>query len=200
MLSKVTTFFKGKIMNKKVFISMLVLSIVFLVGMYVIKIFFPEEFVLAIENERIITIGTFINSHKILFYICGGITSFITYWLYCCACKHTLRLRWYENLLIIAVVVMCRLLSIYDANMCTIISWTSFAFLPALMGGDLKTCAIIFTTHSIAQGLSLRIRNLTMYLASGNFLTLLLLAIDMYLWLILFYVIFNYKKENKNGN
>lgn len=186
-------------MNKKVFISMLVLSIVFLVGLYVVKIFFPEEFMMTIQNERLIGIGEFINSNKIVFYICGGITSFITYWLYCCACKHTLKLKWYENLMIIAVVVISRLLNIYDLNMCTIFSWTSFAFLPALMGGDMKTCGIVFTTHSIAQGLSLRIRNLTMYLASSNFITMLLLAIDMYLWLILFYIIFNYKKENKNG-
>ena len=184
-------------MNKKVFISMLVLSIVFLVGLYVVKIFFPQEFMMTIQNENFIKVGTFITSHKILFYICGAITSFITYYLYCCACSHRLRLKWYECLIILILIVIFRLINFYDANMATILSWCSFMFLPAMFKGDIKTTAIVFTVHGISQGLSLKIRNLTMYLASSNFITMFLLAIDMYLWLLLFYVIFNYnKKEN----
>ena len=77
-------------MNKKVFISMLILSISFLLGLYVFKIFFPQEFMMSIQNERIIAIGTFIDNNKLIYYICCGMTSFLTYWLYCCACKNAL--------------------------------------------------------------------------------------------------------------
>lgn len=184
-------------MNKKVFISMLSLSVAFLIGMYVLKIFFPQEFMMSIQNDKIIAIGTFIDSHEWLYYLCCGVTSFITYWLYCCACTHRLYLRWYEILLIIGTVVVCRAINFYDMNMANIISWCSFMFLPALMGADIKTSSIVFTTHSISQGLSLNIRNLTMYLATNNFVTILLLSIDMYLWLVLFYVLFNYKVKEK---
>ena len=83
-------------MNKKVFISMLTLSVIFLVGLYVFKIFFPQEFMMSIQSEKIIAIGTFIDSHEWLYYLCCGLTSFLTYWLYCCACSGRLYLKWYE--------------------------------------------------------------------------------------------------------
>ena len=137
-------------MNKKVFVSMLILSVVFLVSQYVFKIFFPQEFMMSIQNERIIQIGEFIDSHKWIYIICCGLTSFLTYWLYCCACSGRLYLKWYELLEIIVVVAICRVVDLYDTNMAIIISWCSFMFLPALMGGELKRCAIVFTTHSIA--------------------------------------------------
>lgn len=185
-------------MNKKVFISMLVLSIVFLVGMYVLKIFFPQEFVLAIENERIIAIGTFIDSHEWLYYVCCGITAFITYYLYCCAVSHRLRLKWYEVLYIIGTIVIVRLISFYDSSLWSIVSWISFAFLPALCRGDMKTCGFVFSVHAISQGLSIGIRNLPMYFTETlNTITMLLMTFECYLWLVLMYIIFNYKKKEK---
>ena len=183
-------------MNKKVFIAMLSLSICFLIGMYVLKIFFSEEFMMSIQNEKIIAIGTFIDSHKWLYYICCGVTAFITYYLYCCACSRRLYLKWYECLIIVATVVIIRLCGLYvDENIRTILSVTSFVFLPAMMGGELKRCAIVYTIHAIAQGLSLGIRGLAVYLATSNFATITILAIDMYLWLGLFYIIYNYKNK-----
>jgi hypothetical protein len=165
--------------------------------MYVLKIFFPEEFMMSIQNERLIAIGTFIDNHEWLYYVCCGITSFITYWLYCCACTKRLYLKWYEVIYIIATIILCRVVNLYDVNMATIISWCSFMFLPALMRGNLKIGAFVFTTHSVMQGLSIKIRSLPMYLISTNFITMLLMILEMYFWLVLFYVIFNYrKKEN----
>ena len=178
---------------------MLILSIVFLVGMYVLKIFFPAEFVLAIENERIIAIGTFIDSHEWLYYICCGITAFITYYLYCCACSKRLWLKWYEVLYILITIVLIRAISLYvNDSISLVINWTSFAFLPALCKGDMKRCALIFTTHSLMQVLSLNIRNLTIYFTNTpNFVTSMFVGFESYLWLVLMYVIFNYnKKEN----
>lgn len=185
-------------MNKKVFIAMLSLSICFLIGMYVLKIFFPEEFMMSIQNEKIIAIGTFIDSHKWLYYICCGVTAFITYYLYCCACSRRLYLKWYECLIIVATVVIIRLCGLYvDENIRTILGVTSFVFLPAMMGGELKRCAIVYTIHAIAQGLSLGIRSLPLYLKSVNFITTMFLGFESYFWLLMFYVIYNYnKKEN----
>ena len=176
---------------------MLVLSIVFLVGMYVLKIFFPQEFVLAIENERIIGIGNFIDNNLWLRYICGGITSFITLWFYCCiSCKRK-KLGIKNIFIILATVVMLRVLSIYDMNLCTIMNTCVFFILPAIMNGNLKWVATTFTIHSFAQYLSLSIRGLPLYFTHNlNFLTTIIMSIDCYLWLLLLYVISNYKKEN----
>lgn len=97
--------------------------------------------------------------------------------------------------MILIVVIIVRVLTFYDVNLSNIISWTSFAFLPALMNGNIKTIAIVFTTHSIAQGLSIGIRNLPMYLTSMNYVTVLFMTLESYFWLLLFYIVFNYKKE-----
>lgn len=183
-------------MNKKVFISMLVLSIVFLVGMYILKIFFPAEFVLAVKNEQIILIGDFIDNHKLLYYIFCGVTAFVTYWLYCCACVHKRYLNWKECLYIIITIVMVRVVDIYISNtLCTILSAISFVVLPAIMKGDLRTTAITYSVHSVAQGLSLLIRDFPLFLANSNTTVIILLSLDVYFWLILMYTIFNYKKE-----
>lgn len=183
-------------MNKKVFISMLTLSVIFLVGLYVFKIFFPQEFMMSIQSEKIIAIGTFIDSHEWLYYLCCGLTSFLTYWLYCCACSGRLYLKWYEVLEIVGVIVICRAINFYDTTIATAISLCSFLFLPAIMKGDLKKTAIIYTTHTMCQALSLGIRSLPIYLINTNFVTICLMTLECYFWLLLFYIIYNYKKEN----
>ena len=183
-------------MNKKVFISMLTLSVIFLVGLYVFKIFFPQEFMMSIQSEKIIAIGTFIDSHEWLYYLCCGLTSFLTYWLYCCACSGRLYLKWYEVLEIVGVIVICRAVNFYDTTLAPAISLCSFLFLPAIMKGDLKKTAIIYTTHTICQALSLGIRSLPIYLTNSNFVTICLMTLECYFWLLLFYIIYNYKKEN----
>src|SRR5699024_11955285 len=40
------------------------LVVIFLIACYVLKIFFPEQFVLSVENETIITIGNYIDNNK----------------------------------------------------------------------------------------------------------------------------------------
>ena len=185
-------------MNKKVFISMLVLSISFLIGLYVLKIFFPQEFVMSIENDRLVEIGTFIDNHLWLYYICCGITAFITYWLFMCACKRKLYLKIKEILIIIAFILIIRLVGFYDENIATHLSITSFFLIPLICKFDLKIATIIYLIHGLSQVLSLQIRNLPMYLTNINFITGLLMTIECYFWLLLFYIIYNYKrKESK---
>lgn len=184
-------------MNKKVFITMLCLSVSFLALCYFLKFFFPQEFVMAVENERIIQIANFIDSNFILYYIVGGLSAFITYWLYCCACTHKLYLKWYECLIILAVVVICRIFNYVDINIMTAVSISSFIFLPALFKGDIKTTAIVYTIHCINQSLTLSIRNLVAYVLNMTTITTMILSIDMYIWLILFYILSNYKKEKE---
>lgn len=181
--------------NKALYVSMLVLVGVFLVSMYVLKGFYPQEFVLAVENQTILSIGEFIDSHLWLYYICCGITSFITYWFYLCACSHRWSLKWYENLIVLLTVVASILISIKDQTLFTVFSTTSFVFLPAICKGDMKTCGIVFTIHSFSQIFSLKIRNLPLFFTNiPNFISTILLTFECFLWLVLMYVIFNYKK------
>ena len=184
-------------MNKKVFVSMLVLTIVFLAVMYVLKIFFPQEFMMSIQNEKLVAVGSFIDSHKILYYICCAVSAFITYWLYCCTCSKRLYLKWYECLEIIAVIVIVRIISLFDNTFATAIQLSSFIFLLYLTNGKIYIASITYTTHCIAQALSLTIRNLPIYLVGINYITSILMTAACYLWLLLLYLIFNYKTEDR---
>lgn len=182
-------------MNKKVLKVMIALVAVFLIALYVVKIFYPQQFVMTVSNEKLIVIGQYIDSHLWLRYLCAGLTSFITYSLYCCACSRRWFLKWYEYSIIIAVIITARLINFVDTNIATALSISAFLFLPAIMNGNIKISALVYSFHCLAQCLSLSIRNLPIYLTTTNYLTVFLLGIESYLWLILFYFVFNYRKE-----
>lgn len=184
-------------MNRKVFKVMIALVVIFLTGLYVLKIFMPEQFVLSVENEIIITIGTYIDNNAWAYYLFGILTSFITYWLYLCAVCRRWHLKWYEILTVLVVIGGSIGLSLWDTNVYSSYSVITFIVLPLLFKSDLKTVAVVFSIHSLSQTMSLTIRNLPMYITTYTSLNIFLLSIDMYLWLLLFYIYFNYKKESQ---
>lgn len=69
-------------MTKNVIKTMLVLVVVYLVAWYVLKFFFPDWFLLQINNERLIEIGKFIDNHYLLDKLFGLVLFYITYTLY----------------------------------------------------------------------------------------------------------------------
>ena len=186
-------------MNKKVLKTMIALVVIFLVALYVLKIFFPQEFVMAIENEVIINMGNYIDSHEWAYYLSLYITSFITYWLYCCAVCRRWRLKWYECIYILLAITVVRVLTMLNYNLSTIISVLTFVILPSLMGGKLKDCAFVYTIHGVAQGLSLSIRDLPMYFTNVNTLIATFMILECYFWLILMYLYGNYKEGEKEN-
>ncbi len=183
-------------MNKKVLRTMIALVVIFLTGLYVLKIFFPEQFVLSIENKTLIAIGNYIDNNDWLYYLFGIFTSFITYWFYLCAVCRRWYLKWYEIIIVLLVIGSNIGLNFWDINIYSAFSILTFIVLPLLFGSDLKTVAICFSIHSISQILSLSIRNLPIYLQYINSLTLFMVAIECYFWLFLFYIYYNYKKED----
>lgn len=182
-------------MNKKVLKTMIALVIVFLLACYILKIFFPEQFVMSIENETIITIGNYIDSNAWAYYLFGIATSFLTYWLYLCAVCKRWYLNWWQCLIVLAVIGASIGFSFVDINLYSALSYSSFVFLPMLFKSDLKQVAIVFPIHLLSQSLSLSIRNLPIYMTNINALTIHLLGIESLFWLILFYIYFNYKEK-----
>lgn len=187
-------------MNKKVFVTMLTLCITFLSGLYIAKIFFPQEFVMAIENEQLIAIGNFIDSNIVLTWLCAMATSFITYWLFICACKRQYTLSWQEILVVLAFIVGIRIVSLFDNNIATHISISSFFIIPFILKHNLKIATVAYSIHGLSQVLSLGIRNLPMYFTNINSLIAIASTLECYLWLALMYIIFNYSKENDDGS
>lgn len=181
-------------MNKKVLKTMIGLVVVFLVALYALKIFFPEQFVMVIENEQFIKIGNYIDTHKWAYYIFGICTSFLTYWFYLCACCRKWKLNWKE-LIAVFLTIGCNIgLSFVDAQISSVFSLLSMLILPVVFKGDLKYTIIVFCTHYLAQALTLSIRNLPLFVQYMNILIATMLTFEMYIWLILFYVYANYKK------
>lgn len=182
-------------MNRKVLKTMIALVIVFLLACYILKIFFPEQFVLSVENEIIIAIGNYIDSNEWAYYLFGIFTSFLTYWLYLCAVCRKWYLNWWQCLVVLAVVGISIGLSFCDTTIYSAFSYTSFIFIPFIFKAEIKEVAITYTVHTFAQHLSLSIRNLPLFMNNINLLTVCVMGFESYLWLFLFYIYFNYKKE-----
>ena len=185
-------------MNKKVFASMLFLCVIFLVACYILKFFFPEEFVMIIELKPLLKLGNFVDSHQFVRYICSTITSFITYWLFMCACKQSWYLNWKECIVILGFMSFARLVNLIDPNIATHVNITIFFLIPFICKFNLKIATLIYTVHGASQVLSLGIRNLPMYMTQVTYVTVLACTLETYLWLCLFYILFNYSKGKES--
>lgn len=184
-------------MNKKVIKTMIGLVVIFLLAFYVLKIFFPQEFVMVIENPQLVKIGNFIDSNVIYTRICSGIMTFITYNLFICAVTRKWHLNWKELLCVFLVVVISRVIYFYNLNLATGITTIGMFIIPILFNKDLplKPFVITYSIHYFSQLLSLMIRDLPMYLTNINSIIAIVLTFECYLWLILLYLYFNYQKE-----
>ena len=186
-------------MNKKVLKTMIALVCVFLVGIYFLKIFMPEQFILIIENKQLSTIGNFISARLWLDEICAFITSFITYVLYLCAVTRKWKPTLKELISIVITIVITRVVYSFDVVLSSNLSTVAMLILPTLSKATLKDTTIVFTFHYIAQTLSTTIRSLPTLLVNINFITFLFLGIEGYFWLLLFYLHYNLKEEQING-
>lgn len=186
-------------MNKKVLKTMIALVVIFLCALYVLKIFFPEEFVMVIENEQLIKIGEYVDNNLWLHIILACITSFITYWLYLCAVTHKWYLNWKEILMVLGVIAITQTLYSFDetVDLASGISIISMLLLPIFSKANLKDVAIVFSIHYMAQLLSTLIRGLPLLLTNVNYMTILLMGIESYFWLILLYLYLNLKRRVK---
>ena len=186
-------------MNRKVIKAMLVLVIAFLLGFYILKIFFPEQFVMTITNEHIVTFGKFVDEHLWLHIILGTITSFITYWLYTCACCCKYRLGWKTCLVLLGICILVQIIYYFiDSTVFTPLSTAIMLLIPAFLGAKSKCIALVFSIHGMSQWLSTRIRNLPLLLTNVNYATIFLMTIECYFWLLLCYFHNNYKGEDKH--
>lgn len=186
-------------MNKKVLKVMLFLVMIFLLGLYVLKIFLPEQFLLVVNNPQLIAIGDYIDTHTWLYVLCASITSFIVYWLYLCAVTRKWRLNWIELVSVIGVIIVTQGLYFLDYDIANCINILAMLLLPLISKAQLKDVALVYGVHYTAQLLSLKIRGLPILLESINSITALLVTFECYLWLVLCYLYFNYKKENDYG-
>ena len=184
-------------MNKKVIKVMIGLVVAFLLVCYILKIFFPDQFVMVIQNQVAIQIGDYIDTHKWLEVIISATTSFVTYFLYICAVNEKWYINWKELIAILVTIGLIQGLYELDATLSTEISLIAFFIIPAISKAKLLNVAVVFSVHSMAQVLSTLIRNLPFLLGHINSIIILSMTFECYFWLLLFYFYFNYKRGNK---
>lgn len=184
-------------MNKSVLRTTIAVIICMLAFEYILKLFLPKEFVLVISNPNLIKAGNFINNNFILNFIVSNIMSITTYYLFTCAISHKKILNKKLTIAIILLSIIGNAMNYINYNFVTPFLVCSMIFIGFLSNSEMKDFSIVFIVHTIAQVLSLEIRNLTTYMVSFDILTCFCLGFDAYLWLLLFYVLncFNIKEK-----
>ena len=184
-------------MNKKVIKTMIFLVIIELIAWYILKIFFPNEFIMQISNPQIIMVGNYIDSHTWLRVICIYITAFITYFFYICAVCRNKKLDIIEIVLVLIIISISIALEYCLPDLLTIFNVLAMFGLPLLLKADFNTTYKVFAIHTISQYLSLNIRGLNTTTINLNYATFFLMTLECYFWLFLLYLYYNYKDKER---
>lgn len=79
-------------MNKKVWITLLVLLIAALVAYNIVALFFPEEFIMCLTDTAILKFGKFIESRPALYWIVSILMTGTTYYLWSVIANRTFKI------------------------------------------------------------------------------------------------------------
>jgi len=184
-------------MNKKVLLTMIILMVAFLVAIYLAKLISPAWIVGIASTPDIISVGTFVDSHWWIRISIGLIFCFVTLWFYSCAVLRKWYLNWKE---LIAVFISVFILSLIGEFMSQYSVWANIMvmiIIPTIFKANMIDFAFVCGIHFSAQIFSLGIRDIGLLTPSYNFATLLILAVDVYIWLGLLYAFQNYRKKEE---
>ena len=177
--------------------TLLVLCIVYMIGFYVLKYIFPEYLLLAITDENVLKVGTFIESNEAYIVIHQLLLSFVTFFLFVCASKGSFKLRTRDFWYIIIAVVLCKVISIYFVELYVHVSTSCMFLLAWLCKGKLGYTTITFTTHGLLSQFLTQIRGFGSIVYKLNTASAIVLTLECWIWLILFGIVF-YLMERRN--
>lgn len=187
-------------MNYKIAKTMLILCIVYLLSFYILKFAFPNILLQAITSPTILKLGEFINRFSWLGYIIRFFTSFLTFYLFCCASCGRFKFKWLELLFITIFVVITNLVCYFLPSLYTHTS-IALMFLSAFCcKGKLSYSAISFTIHGYLSCFLTEIRGFETILVKVTELGVLswiILSFEVYIWLSLLAIIFYFKESKK---
>jgi hypothetical protein len=184
-------------MNKKVLNVMIWLTWGILAFFLIAKLFFGEWYAIVITNEKLVNIGIFIDTHFWVTRAVAFCTTFITYWLYLCACSRQWYLKWKQIAWILPILLALQVVKYFNPTVGSSLDLVAMILIPYLLKSDFKSTVFVFTAHSLSQLLVTYVRNLPVLTNMYNSATMLVMCIDIYFWLLLYYFYQNkYKKEN----
>lgn len=190
-------------MNKRVIKVMLALVIVFLVAYYVLKFFFPEEFVMMIETPGLVAAGEFIDKHLWLTCIMGICLGVLFDYFYFGAVCQQIKLNWKLFLIIVlyntAYTLFVNLapfeLVSTQTNLLISLADVYMILLPVVFTRKLLPLSVTYSINAVAQLLTLSIRDIALLMLNMNSLTVLCMSFECYLWMLLCFMLFNYKRR-----
>lgn len=186
-------------MNKSVLRTMIILCWVFL-ALYAILKLVPQlasKFVIVVNNEKIVKAGQFVDSRVWLGNIIYFLTTLLTYQFYLCACCHKWVLSIKQYLVSLAIIVPTFIANVFIPQVALILNFVAMIVLPYLLKADFRTFVIIFTTHTLGQLAITYIRSEELLCVDVNFLSQAIMLMDMYVWLLLYYLYANLYKGEK---
>lgn len=185
-------------MNKRIAKTLLILCIAYMIGYYVLKYIFPEQLLLVVTDPNIIRLGNFVQSNIIIENIFRILTTFITYYLFCCAGTGRFKFKWYELIIILFFSILSRVVTIYLPNLYTHTATSIMLLLPTILKGKLIYTASSFIIHGYLSQFLFEIRGFETVLLQYNLVSGIVLMTEGYMWLIVLTILFNLK-ENSNG-
>lgn len=186
-------------MNKNVLRTMIILCWVFLALYAVLKLVpqLASKFVIVVNNEKIVKAGRFIDSRVGLGDIIYFLTTLLTYQFYLCACCHKWFLSIKQYLVSLAIIVPTFIANVFIPQVALTLNFVAMIVLPYLLKADFRTFVIIFTTHTLGQLALGYIRSENLMCVDVNFLSQAIMLMDMYVWLLLYYLYANLYKGEK---
>ena len=186
---------------KNIWTMGLVLSFVMFGILILIKSIFPNFVIEVAQIDSVVAFGNYIDSHMWAYYLYDGIISFITYYVYCCACCRTKKLDAKKCILIIAFILVGNLIYEFLPVLSLTISYIYLLLLPTLFIAmdkkqDIKylySTATCFVIHAVSQILIKKIRGIDSAITYPNSATFTLLIIDGFILLFCLYFLYNKK-------
>lgn len=177
---------------------------VILLALYVLKIVCPEFVIGVAEIPAIVRFGNYVNSHLWAYYLFTTIVSFTIGYFYCCACCRKRKLRLVDACIVLAQVLLMAVVQRFLPDYYLCLSIITMLLCPTIIclidkRSEIKylySTIFTFSIHSLAQVVSLSIRDISLKITFPNVATLNILLIDLFIWMLLLYNFYNYKENN----
>lgn len=184
----------------------LIISIIILAVLYFAKLIFPAYIIGVAQIPRIVEFGNYVDSHRWALYLFNFATSFLALYFYTCACCRIKKLTWIEVGALSVLIIGSYLVEYFLPNQLLAYNFILYLAIPLVVAYIRKiedysifySTAICFIFTTVAQSLSLSIRDISTAIEYPNTATYFILLIDGYIWNVLLYNYYNYRRD-KNG-
>ena len=190
-------------MNYKIARTMLTLCIVYLIGFYILKFIFPDLLIQTITDPTVLKFGDLLQKWVGFVHLFNVIGTIVTFYLFACASTGRFKFTRVEIAIILGGVSVSLLVYYLLPELYTHSSAALMLIVAWLCKGKLRNTVITFTIHGYLSQLLLSIRGFDTVITTVPQAALLggiILASEMYVWLILLAIIFNIKEGKGNGS